>query len=236
VCDILGFSNLVENHSLDVVVERALGWFRRSLHHSVFQNAFPGHIPEKGEFEEHSHVGVAWFSDTVLLYTLRDDDEAVRRLIMSVGWLLFETVIAGTTRIRAGISYGEAYIDRKNAVFVGKPIIEAYRLEQSQQWSGGALTPAARDRVPQYARGGQFADWWVVPYKVPLKGAHLCDTLAINWTWGEHSVPLVLRWSERSDFPTDAEQREKPDICQKFVNTKEFHDRVCIQCQPHRYP
>ena len=32
VCDILGFSNLIDRNPLDMVVDRALGWFER---HSI---------------------------------------------------------------------------------------------------------------------------------------------------------------------------------------------------------
>jgi hypothetical protein len=44
---------------------------------SFYTNAsFPGEIPRKAEFLRSNHVGVAWFSDTILLYTRRDDDQA----------------------------------------------------------------------------------------------------------------------------------------------------------------
>ena len=40
--------------------------------------------------------------------------------------------------IRGGISFGEAYINEEESVFVGKPIVEVYQLEKSQQWAGVA--------------------------------------------------------------------------------------------------
>lgn len=227
LCDILGFSSLIKRNSLDIVVNQEFGWFRKALFHSVHKDEFPCEIPKTSDFQGHEHVGVAWFSDTILLYTLRDNDEAVRELVMTVGWLIFETLLGGSTRIRGGVSYGEAFIDKENSIFVGMPIVEAYLLEQRQQWTGAALTDAARERIPEYARSGNYADWWVIPYDVPLKDNLTYNTLAINWTWGIHQSDWRLQWSESSNFPSDKDWKEQPDICEKFINTKKFHDTFC---------
>ena len=231
VCDILGFSKLIESNPLDKVVDHALGWFRKALHHSIHKNGFPEKVPQAIDLEGHKDIGVALFSDTIFLYTLRDDDEAVRQLINTVGWLIFETILGGT-RIRGGVSYGEAFIDKENAIFVGSPIIEAYRLEQSQQWAGAALTHAARERIPTYVRSGEYADWWVIPYDIPLKNDLTFETLAINWTWGFHHPDWRPRWSRESESPLNKDWEERPDTCEKFLNTKTFHDTICWQCNP----
>ena len=225
VCDILGFSHLVQTTPLQHVVDDSLGWLRKSLHHSLHKRDFPDDIPKKSEFLGNDHVGVAWFSDTILFYTRHDDREAIRQLIHTVGWLLFETMMAGRL-IRGGISFGEAYIDEEDAVFVGKPIVEAYQLEKKQQWAGVALTDAAVERIPEQARSGHLSDWWVTPYDVPLKALR---TLAINWTWGGHSWWRVS-WSSKKEEPDESDWATRPDICEKFVNTKAFHKAVCRTC------
>lgn len=229
VCDILGFSSLVDSNPLDAVVDRSLGWFRKALHHSIHKNGFPDKVPQTRDLEAHEHIGVSLFSDTIFLYTLIDTDEAVRQLIITLGWLIFETIFGGT-RIRGGVSYGEAFIDKENSIFVGRPIVEAYRLEQSQQWAGAALTHAACERIPNYARSGKYADWWVMPYDVPLKDNLSFETLAINWTYGLHRPDWRMKWSKASEFPSDKDWEEQADICEKFLNTKTFHDTFCWQC------
>ena len=233
VCDILGFARLVETQPLDAVVSSAIGWFRKSLHHSLYKNGFPESIPELRDLESHADIGVAWFSDTILLYTLRDDDECVQNMLSTVGWILFETIVSGRTRIRAGISYGEAFIDPKNSLFVGTPIIDAYRLEQSQQWSGAALSEDAEKRIPAEARSGKFADWWVTPYSVPLKSGHK-EMLAVNWTWGIHQPQWKQVWSESREVPNEQDWKEQPDVCEKFTNTNAFHDSTCTFCRKYR--
>lgn len=232
VCDILGFSDLIQTQPLNRVVDDILGWFRKALRHSVHQDHFPSTTPLYTEIDAHADLGVALFSDTVLLYARNDSDEAARQLINAVGWLIFETLMQGTTKIRAGISYGEAWLDRSESMYVGKAIVDAYQLERDQAWSGAALTETACQRVPMPARSGDLADWWVVPYSVPLKAGNTIDTLAVNWTWGMHRPDWRLRWSNTNEVPDAADWASKPQVCEKFMNTKAFHDTTCPWCKP----
>lgn len=230
VCDILGFSELVEQQPLGAVVDNAIGWFRKALNHSLLKNGFPSETPSLPTLEVHPDVGIAWFSDTVLFYTKQDNDQAVRELLSTVAWLLFETILEGVTKLRGGIAYGPVHLEPENSLFVGKPIIEAYRLEQSQQWSGVALAASAVARLPECVRTGELLDWWVKPWDVPRKGLAPLHTLAVNWNQGIHRPDWRLRWSDASEDPTETDWDTKPDICEKFVNTKRFHIAHCWNC------
>lgn len=230
LCDILGFSELVNTNDIRNIVENILAWLRKSLHHSLHKNAFPEHVPPYSELQTSSKIGMAWFSDTLLLYTREDSDECIQELFGTLGWLLFETMLHGATRLRGGISYGEAFIDIENSLYVGHPIIEAYKHEQRQQWSGASLDEKAVERVPMDARTGRFVDWWVVPYSVPLKDGSTFDTLAIDWTIGRHFPGTFLPWSKTSPEPTDMDWKARRGICEKWKNTKQFHDQICRHC------
>lgn len=231
LCDILAFKELVEQHPLDLVVDDSLGWFRKALYHSLYKNEFPQNAPTLEQLQDHSKLGIAWFSDTILVYTLEDTDECFQALTSSIAWLLFETMPTPDCRLRCGISYGEAYIDPINSIYVGKPIIDAHRLERCQAWSGGALTLAAVQRLPKSARSGVFADWFLVPYRVPLQDKKSRDTLAVNWTIGGHPG-LELRWSKEHKEPPPEEWEKRQQVCEKWRNTKIFHDKVCQSCKP----
>ncbi|KKM63675.1 hypothetical protein LCGC14_1509060, partial [marine sediment metagenome] len=50
---------------------------RQALYHSIFQNDFPKKIPTLDEIQKHSRIGIAWFSDTMLLYTKQDTEECL---------------------------------------------------------------------------------------------------------------------------------------------------------------
>lgn len=229
LCDILGFSDLVKGNPLGAVVDDVLGWFRQALHHSINKNGWPEIVPTFDEIDKNSRIGLAWFSDTILLFTREDTNESLQELLQTVEWLLFETMLY-TTRMRAGIAYGDAFIDPKNAMYVGVPIIEAHQLEQQQQWSGAALTKSASDRIPEQARKGRFADWPVIPYNVPIKNKKTISTLAVNWTQGIHDQ-LTLNWSGKRKVPTSEDWESSPSICEKWFKTRQFHIDVCDQCR-----
>jgi len=229
LCDILGFSDLVKRTDLRTLVDTSLAWLRRSLHHSMHKNNFPAEVPTIEELNAHQKLGIAWFSDTLLMYTRMDEDDAVLELFQTVGWLLFETMFNGGTRFRAGIAHGEAFIDATNSMYVGEPIIEAHRMEECQNWSGAALCPSALKRTPAYAQNGEYADWWIIPYSVPTKSG-VCETLAINWTTGIHKPSAFLPWSSESPEPTVADWEARRPECEKWRNTKTFHDHVCRHC------
>lgn len=228
-CDILGFSPLVEQQPLQSIVNNALGLFTRCLHHAVHQGDFSEYVPSLKAIRDQAHIGVARFSDSVLLYTRQDTDESVQQLLSAVGWLLFETITATYTRVRCGISYGQAYMDQENSLFVGRPIIEAYELEGLQLWAGAALTPAAVERLPQGVRSGKYGDWWVLPYRVPMKEPPgFRETLAVNWTAiGVHDPEFQLGWSPATDIPTGEDWIKNPDVCRIFENTRAFHESAC---------
>jgi hypothetical protein len=230
ICDILGFSNFVQENPLDKVVVVHLGWLRKALHHSVHRDEFPSEPPSLESLRDQSKLGIAWFSDTILLYTLEDSDENLRALINTLGWLLFETISNERIRLRCGVSYGEAFIDTENSIYIGKPLVQAYRLEQAQEWSGGSLTREAVERLPADAHISRSADWFLVPYSVPLKDGKTMETLAIDWTIGIHPH-LDLRWSESHAAPPKEEWEKRPGVCEKWRNTKTFHSQVCRHCQ-----
>jgi hypothetical protein len=230
VCDILGFSELVGRWPVDDVVDRAIGWLWKALHFSVHQGEFPTAVPARDAFANHARIGVAWFSDTILLYTKDDEQESIRQLVMSVGWLIFATMIEGTTRMRAGVAYGETFIDPESGIYVGKAIVEAARLEQSQQWAGGALSDSAVEHMPVPARSGKYADWWVTPYDVPLKNSSPLRTLAVKWTLGSHHADWKMAWDASNADPPPSEWDRRQDVCEKFMNTKKFHSETCTWC------
>jgi hypothetical protein len=227
VCDILGFSHLVQMSPLQNVVNDSFGWLRKSLHHSLHKRDFPNEIPKKSDFLGNKHVGIAWFSDTFLLYSRRDDKEAIHQLIQTVGWLLFETMMAGRM-IEAEFLLVKRTLTRKNRFSWAS---------RSSRFTNSKRGAMGRRSVDREGRGENsrtcslrvFGDWWVVPYDVPLKEDKTLQTLAVNWTWGGHSWWRVS-WSESKKLPDESDWAARPDVCAKFVNTKAFHKAVCRNC------
>ncbi|MGA9364148.1 MAG: hypothetical protein WBW16_07235 [Bacteroidota bacterium] len=232
ICDILGFRKLVADNPLNDVVQNALGFFRKTLHHSIHQDSFPEDSPSLKQLKNESRVGMAWFSDTVLFYSLGDTDEDCRRVIESTAWLLFETMSFPHTRVRAAVSYGAVFVDDENGIFVGYPIIEAYELQHLQNWSGGALAPSIESRIPQHILSEQPLHWYFTDYPVPLKDLDRKFTdvhLAIDWTRGIHDFQ-PFPWSKKSAEPTTEDKNKSPDVVAKWNNTRDFHSAKCRFC------
>lgn len=232
LCDILGFSPLIETEPLADIIEHHLPRFLDALENSVTHNQ-----PVEGDLSitrlpQSDKLGVAWFSDTVLLYALDDSDEACKKVIETAGWLLFRTLFGSPrTRMRIGVSYGEFYVNEQKDLFLGKVIVEAHKIERQQVWMGGALSKSAEARMrcilPSFFTGSYLTE-----YPVPVKGdkhSDLVGLLAIDWTQGFHDS-LDMLWSSTSDEPTPSEWRKHPDICAKWSNTRRFHQDVCVRC------
>ncbi|MDO8637299.1 MAG: hypothetical protein Q7R34_13900, partial [Dehalococcoidia bacterium] len=208
------------------IVERSFSYLRMALKDSIEKN-FPDVPPSFNELQANGRLGLALFSDTILIYTLDDSDTSVNTLMSTLGWLFFDTIGFPDTRLRCGVSYGEATLDATNSAYVGKALVEAHELQESQEWAGGALSPKAVKRLPSEAQT------YLTLYKVPRKTQPPVETLAINWTIGLHNPgDLPGPWSINTGEPTTKDWFERPDVCRKWWNTVAFHDAVCRKCKP----
>lgn len=256
VCDILGFKNLLRSFPLKEVVEDHLGYFRKRLYHSIYQKEPPNDVPSLDDLIAQKRVGFAWFPDTFLFYSLEETEDDYKNVIETVTWLIFETIFDPHVRIRAGISYGEVYIDQKNQIYLSQAISDAYELQQRQEWCGGALTKIAEAKVPQDVREEPRAPFYLVHYDIPMKPpktvqikykekdipealVHLKHQqyterlMAINWTMiPQH--PRIIPWSRESATPSQSDKRY--DIIRKWENTIRFHDKVCKFCKSEDQP
>jgi len=239
VCDILGFTNLILNHDLDALITGKLSLFRKLLGFSVMHGAVPDFPAGLKELREQNRVGLAWFSDTIIIYAKKDDDLSCRNVLETVGWLLFHTMWS-QTRIRAGIAYNEFFAEPENEIFLGKAIVEAYKLEQDQEWSGAALTLEAANRIPKPATTGERFQWWICSYEIPMKPPKdpmkttepiQCSNVAIDWTQGTHDQN-DFSWSEKEPEPSEEKRFCAGNSYDKWKNTRNFHREICISCFP----
>jgi hypothetical protein len=221
--DLLGFKNTILHNDVEVVRQDFLGFFRRAMQHAMEAKGWPDPPADFASLRAQSSLGVEWFSDTIILYTKTDTDEAATNLLRVVTWLLFETMYHHATRLRFGIDYGELHADTNAGQLVGKALVRAHELEKNQQWAGGALTKDAMDRLPPPARH------YTTPYAVPLKTTACASSAAINWTLGVHQG-LHVPFSLDRDTPNEHDPR---DVVEKWQNTMRFHTDTCHTCNPN---
>lgn len=242
MCDILGFKESLKN-PLDYVVEELLDYLKHALYWAIHRKAPPNDSISLEELRNDARLDLFWFSDTLLIYTREDKEECLQHLLSTIGCLLSITMHKPGTRLRCGISYGETYIDTKESIYVGNPIVDAHNLEKSQVWSGCVLTPTACKRIPKDWFGNPYV-YFLEKYPVPWKALGRRDKLtiqkremwAIDWTKCFH-IPIpysYIPWSENKCIPTKEEWQKNSDICEKWMNTNRFHIEKCDQCKSDR--
>src|SRR4051812_6969082 len=92
VADVLGFTQTVLSRDLDWVMRNVVDFLRKCLRHSAHQQGWPaGYTPTLAEIRSQERVGLAWFSDTILLYSLSDSDAHANEFVQTVAWFVFET-------------------------------------------------------------------------------------------------------------------------------------------------
>jgi hypothetical protein len=227
VCDILGFRELVKRSTFEELVSR---------HIPSILNVQKG-IPKKETSVPPTHeqifgerlVGHVFFSDTVLLYSLSEDKYGYENLIAATAYLIAYPILWPEYRFRVGISYGEFYRDLEHNVYAGKALVEAYELEKSQDWSGGALTKTAERRI----REVDAHSYYLVQYNVPFKFSNAESHLAVNWTLAKHdTIDKEFGWLARSYALRLTEQDKVAE--RKLINTEKFHLEKCVQCRAYR--
>ncbi|QWR76860.1 hypothetical protein [Candidatus Magnetomonas plexicatena] len=223
VADILGFSSLVKQEPLSKIVNYHI----KNLNNLLSSIPSSQELPESPTNEQIIRewlVGHTLFSDTVILYSLQDTREGYYAVIARANEILSRPIQFPALRFRIGISYGEFYCNPENNIYVGKALIEAYELEQKQNWCGAALTEAAYTKIKNYPAAKSILS----PYDVPIKNGKKERHNVINWTLNTHPLEdKEYGWLSRENIDSDAAE-------EKIRNTERFHAEMCNQCKEHR--
>lgn len=118
------------------------------------------------------HVAAFTFSDTILLFTKSDDPEDLRAILM-VCLELFAQVFHGSIPVRIGVAHGQFVFNGDEGLFVGPPLVHAYRLGEAAQWIGAVLDKTVAKRARELRP--EFLSYeclpLVVDWEVPVKSA-----------------------------------------------------------------
>jgi len=225
--DILGFKALLASVPVaDIVarVDNLLGYIRgmRMYWSSAMVAGGTGAVTEKrdGKFG----LNEMHFSDTILVWTAPCSDRnnplcqiQGGLLVSSVARLICKSFLSGIP-LRAGIGFGECYVDPIRNILVGQAIAEAHDVEAAQDWIGGAIHPnVAPTGVPGM---GSIVEW-----DVPIKVNRPVRT------------QQALKWVDCTDEPSEDQLLKRtlesmlranntPDVQVKLENTKKFVEAI----------
>jgi len=175
--DLLGFSSWVENVGSKEVFDYVRGFLnlmvRASLPGSTVQSDMSVKLRK-------SNIGYINFSDSILFYSLDDSYQCLKTMLKICGEFM-NVVICGPSRmLRGAISHGELYVDTKANAYVGKALIDAYKLEEKQEWLGLSLHDSV-EKVRDFDKAKIEHKGYIVKSLVPIENNSLEFPYCINW-------------------------------------------------------
>lgn len=151
--DVLGYKDLIINNELDTVVD---------IYNKTLSDLGEKAILIEGRHDyarapDQQPVKYLAFSDTIILYqdsSLYIPDMKIRghSLLEIQSLKIFVETVCYLLRLsfergiplRGAVSHGRYYATEKGC-FLGKPIIEAYNMEKTQDWAGAVICKSVQD-------------------------------------------------------------------------------------------
>jgi hypothetical protein len=165
--DMLGFKHMIESTALHDVVARAKRFVQTARRATIVAG------PNCDD-----HLNVVVFQDTILVTTPTSSDADLKCCVHYACGLIGFAFDEGFL-IRGAIVRGEAHVEHD--MVVGRAIVEAYRMEQAQEWMGCWLDDACIDQASR-STVDELKDSFIVRYSVPLKSGPFRKRWALNWT------------------------------------------------------
>lgn len=175
--DILGFSSWVETKGSKEVFD-----YLRGFMNLMIQASMPDSVvnPDMSVDLKQSIISYVNFSDSIVYYS-RDDSYEAFCSMLKVCVEFTNVIICGPTRmIRGAVSHGEFYADPENNAYVGKALIDAYKLEEAQDWIGVSLHSSI-EGTENFTRAQNEFPHLIVQSLVPLKQSSK-KPFCLNWT------------------------------------------------------
>jgi hypothetical protein len=131
--DLLGFSNLVHNRS----IQEVLPIYSEALNQM--------HLSCKLGKKESGLLN-SWFSDTFIIYTSSDSTQDFDYL-ENAARIFFQLLILSKIPVRGCISHGELYSQSRKNIFIGPALIEAHAYGEALNWLGLCFAPSIEKRL-----------------------------------------------------------------------------------------
>jgi hypothetical protein len=151
--------------------------FSELLYRDGYANQLKSYLESIKEVVNKTGVEAVLFSDSVVLTSTDDSDEAFQRLIRTCSAAFYSLIQCGMP-VRGAVAFGHyrREVIGKSVFLAGRPIIEAYRRERAQKWVGMLLCPSVLqaqssiNTLDDYHQSGLRADEADSPeLEVPLR-------------------------------------------------------------------
>jgi hypothetical protein len=223
--DILGYQEIIINKEIEKTsnfVDNLIGTLPGEVERTI-------KLKLVNDYKIENMIKWNIFSDTILLNMPFDESDLSFRswplFIVTSIYLLRRMFVQGVP-LRGGIDYGKYYIS--DNCIAGKPIVDAFKLCNNQNWTGCCLTEHATDKYRKFYQEAtedwrKLADKNVFKYFVPLK-SNPRELYTINWaTPIGNASPIFTGTGFRQDILnafTKNNKQIKPDVIDKINNTE----------------
>jgi len=211
---------------------RWLGYFdlmgtRKLIGYGKIDEVFKAYQEALNHLKDWKHDSIyhAWFSDTFIIFSEDDSISSFLEIEKLCRYFIF-SLIYRNIPVRGALSCGNFYADRKNSLYLGAALVDAYEWGENQDWIGFILCPSSGERLanldysiekhPNYVK-------YEVLFKKPEKSkitvprtvkVDACKFDMILWNGG---LNLLLPKLEKM-----AKSQKDPGILLKYARTIEF--------------
>jgi hypothetical protein len=233
VLDILGYSQLLEEMSMDALESLIEHGLLGALYTAKLLSNEIVVVDEGWELREYSklvNVEYGVISDTIVLYPKVGVNNPLTTLCTTVSVLMSELLAVGML-LRGAIDVGTFRKLEEHTIFIGQAIIRAHKLEIAQNWSGCSLTGRTARRFSNELKHLR-SDGLLVEYTIPLKKGvdhALRPRWALNWFYYQLNSNPVEQKNRLHNELTQAPDSAKEKVL-ATIRFKEFLDSVGLSC------
>lgn len=208
--DVLGFSDWIDRASLESIFNQ----YRHLIDKAVLKPNEKGslsafHTPDGQLFAVTGPPAYAYFSDTILLWCPLVPP-LVADFVERCSDLMCEA-ISTNIALRGAITLGDAVLDNATNSYIGKPIVEAAKLEKGQDWVGLTF--------------GNTAMW--SPFVAQLHGASIIEyPTPMKAGYEKYASPIVVDWPRRWRDKTGGDVGDKLGELNKIPAFTKYYDNA----------
>ena len=176
----------------------------------------------EAEIYQDADIYIVSFSDSIVIFSKNDDYENFEFFLISLRYF-FSNAIAHKIAIKGGMAYGDISLNKKEQIYFGQPIIDAYLIEEDVNYFG----VVAHNSIDKYIdeNNSKILTSKIIKQilfkgKTPLKCGKINHT---NLDW--FAMPLNFEKKDvetESDLETD-EEREQRKHKQVIYELEQFN-------------
>lgn len=228
MCDVLGFSNLSRGRSLDDLVQMyqaLLARFSNDRSWSKFVIA-----QGKETLLIPNLVSGTVFSDTLLLWVDADRGSSQLDAIQQFFGCLCRLISGACSMkipLRVGVAYGECYMDTRQGIYVGPPIVYAHEVEEAQVWVGGACHETCEGAPFFFAMEDSG---FVCEHDIEVKSGCSIGNLRRAIDWADCCDSEGIEWlREQARNLQDPRIRRKYELALDFLQCAHSEEHCCSE-------